>query len=229
MRKPGDILGHPDVKALIDFSRPVAVLFIAVLGIRRRRLLVWLPQTARPQVTGPRGTGATYASRMLPASRTARQARCRYGGDVRISDDEWVKDEKTGELRLSEKGITRQKEDIAAKAGQLGVEISEWYPENDTTAFKKRRIRLPNGRSMWRVYRPEFRRMLADYDRQQGLTWRTLTSRRRKAYPLRKIAGHRHDNAPSGCTPRTRLVAGSRGMGANEARRSKRCQSSDGC
>ncbi len=88
----------------------------------------------------------------------------RYGGDVRISDDEWVKDEKTGEMRLSEKGITRQKEDIATKAGQLGVVISEWYPENDTTAFRKRRIRLPNGRSVWRVYRPEFRRMLADYE-----------------------------------------------------------------
>ena len=46
----------------------------------------------------------------------------RYGGDVRISDDEWVKDERTGELRLSEKGITRQREDILAKAEQLGAE-----------------------------------------------------------------------------------------------------------
>lgn len=67
-------------------------------------------------------------------------------------------------MRLSEKGITRQKEDIAGKAAQLRVDISEWYTENDTTAFKKRRIRLPNGRSVWRVYRPEFRRMLADYE-----------------------------------------------------------------
>jgi DNA invertase Pin-like site-specific DNA recombinase len=88
----------------------------------------------------------------------------RYGGDVRISDDEWVTDVRTGELRLSEKGITRQKEDILAKAGQIGAEVAEWYTENDTTAFKKKRIRLPNGRSVWRVYRPEFRRMLADYE-----------------------------------------------------------------
>jgi site-specific DNA recombinase len=88
----------------------------------------------------------------------------RYGGYVRISDDEWVMDEKTGEMRLSEKGITRQKEDIARKAGQIGVEISEWYPENDVSAFKKRRIRLPDGRSVWRVIRPEFRRMLRDYE-----------------------------------------------------------------
>jgi site-specific DNA recombinase len=88
----------------------------------------------------------------------------RYGGDVRISDDEWITDARTGELRLSERGITRQREDILARAGQLGAEICEWYTENDTTAFKKRRIRLPNGRSVWRVYRPEFRRMLADYE-----------------------------------------------------------------
>jgi DNA invertase Pin-like site-specific DNA recombinase len=83
---------------------------------------------------------------------------------VRISEDEWVKDPKTGEMRLSEKGITRQREDITELAGRLGGEVVEWYPENDTSAYKKRRIRLPNGRSVWRVYRPEFRRMLADYE-----------------------------------------------------------------
>src|SRR5580658_2704388 len=87
-----------------------------------------------------------------------------YGGDARISEDEWVKDEKTGELRLSEKGVTRQKEDILALAEKLGVRIVKWYEENDTTAFKKKRIRLPNGRSVWRVIRPEFREMLEDYE-----------------------------------------------------------------
>ena len=99
-----------------------------------------------------------------PQRSTAGQKLLRYGGDVRISEDEWVKDEKTGEMRLSEKGITRQKEDILAKAGHLGAEVTEWYPENDTSAFKKRRIRLPDGRSVWRVIRPEFRRMLRDYE-----------------------------------------------------------------
>jgi site-specific DNA recombinase len=88
----------------------------------------------------------------------------RWGGYVRISDDEWIKDAKTGEMRLSEKGITRQQEDITALAGRLGGTIAELYSENDTSAYKKKRIRLPNGRSVWRVYRPEFRRMLADYE-----------------------------------------------------------------
>jgi site-specific DNA recombinase len=54
---------------------------------------------------------------------------------------------------LSEKGVTRQKEDIRTLAGKLGVQIVKWYEENDTTAFKKKRIRLPNGRSVWRVAR----------------------------------------------------------------------------
>ncbi len=98
------------------------------------------------------------------AGKTAGGRRPGYGGDVRISEDEWVKDGKTGEMRLSEKGITRQKEDILALAEKLGVKITKWYPENDTTAFRKRRIRLPNGRSVWRVIRPEFRQMLADYE-----------------------------------------------------------------
>jgi hypothetical protein len=53
------------------------------------------------------------------AGRTAGGRLPRYGGDVRISEDAWVTDEKTGELRLSEKGITRQKEDSLALAGKL--------------------------------------------------------------------------------------------------------------
>lgn len=36
------------------------------------------------------------------------------------------------------------------------------YPENDTSAFKRRRVRLPDGSTALRVDRPEFRRMLAD-------------------------------------------------------------------
>src|SRR5450755_231357 len=100
----------------------------------------------------------------IRAGSTAGDRLPRYGGCVRISSDEWVKDERTGEMRLSEKGITRQKEDVVELAGKLRVVIAEWYEENDTTAFKKKRIRLPSGRSVWRVIRPEFRRMLADYE-----------------------------------------------------------------
>ncbi|MEU6720446.1 recombinase family protein [Nonomuraea sp. NPDC046802] len=63
-----------------------------------------------------------------------------------------------------EKGITRQREDITELAERLDVDIGFWYEENDVSAFKKKRIRLPNGRTVWRVIRPDFREMLNDYE-----------------------------------------------------------------
>ena len=78
----------------------------------------------------------------------------RAGGYVRISDDS---------LGL-EKGVVRQKEDVAALGDRLNWEISKIYEENDTSAYRKRRIRKPDGRSVWRVIRPEFRQMLQDYE-----------------------------------------------------------------
>ncbi|MEV8319478.1 recombinase family protein [Streptomyces sp. NPDC059900] len=78
----------------------------------------------------------------------------RAGGYVRISDDPFEE----------EKGVTRQTEDVQALATQLGWTVSKIYPENDTSAYRKKRIRLPNGRSVWRVIRPEFRQMLKDYE-----------------------------------------------------------------
>ena len=78
----------------------------------------------------------------------------RAGAYVRISSDPLE----------TEKGIGRQREDVLVKAEGLDWDVVEFYEENDTSAYKKRRIRLPDGRSVWRVVRPEFRRMLADYE-----------------------------------------------------------------
>ncbi|MEU9074935.1 recombinase family protein [Kitasatospora sp. NPDC048538] len=78
----------------------------------------------------------------------------RVGGYVRISDDP---------LGL-EKGVTRQREDVTALAEQLGWSVTEFYVENDTSAYRKRRVVGADGRSNWVVVRPEFRRMLADYE-----------------------------------------------------------------
>jgi site-specific DNA recombinase len=36
------------------------------------------------------------------------------------------------------------------------------YEENDTSAYKKRRVVLPDGTVVWRVIRPVWQRMLAD-------------------------------------------------------------------
>jgi DNA invertase Pin-like site-specific DNA recombinase len=77
----------------------------------------------------------------------------RAAGYVRISNDP----------HGLERGVTRQIEDIHERANQLGWTVSTIYTENDTSAYKKRRIVLPDGRVVWRVVRPEFRQMLDDF------------------------------------------------------------------
>jgi len=74
-------------------------------------------------------------------------------GYVRISNDP----------NGTERGVLRQIEDIYERAAQLGWTIVEIYVENDTSAYKKRRVFLPDGRAVRRVVRPEFRRMLDDF------------------------------------------------------------------
>ncbi|MFJ9840260.1 recombinase family protein [Kitasatospora sp. NPDC101155] len=73
---------------------------------------------------------------------------------LRISDDPTEE----------EKGIARQREDVEALAARLVWTIAKVYTENDTSAYKRRRIRKADGRSVWRVIRPEFRQMLQDYE-----------------------------------------------------------------
>lgn len=75
------------------------------------------------------------------------------GGYARISDD-----------RLGlEKGVGRQTDDIHDCGRAIGWNVGRIYVENDTSAYKKRKITLPDGQVVWRVIRPEFRRMLDDF------------------------------------------------------------------
>lgn len=69
---------------------------------------------------------------------------------VRISDDR----EGVGA------GVARQEADARVLAERLGWEIGEVIVENDTSAFKRRKVRTPTGRAELRVYRPGFRRLL---------------------------------------------------------------------
>lgn len=71
---------------------------------------------------------------------------------VRISDD------KAGEAA----GVARQEADCRQLADRLGWTVAETYTENDTSAFKRRRVRLPDGSTALRVVRPAFRRLLDD-------------------------------------------------------------------
>lgn len=69
---------------------------------------------------------------------------------VRISDD------KAGEAE----GVGRQEADGRAVAERLGWTVAEVVIENDTSAFKRKRIKLPDGTSALRTVRPGFRRVL---------------------------------------------------------------------
>lgn len=71
---------------------------------------------------------------------------------VRISD---ARDEDTA-------GVDRQEADGRRLADQLGWEVAEVYVENDTSAYKRRRITLPDGTVGLRTVRPEYRRLLDD-------------------------------------------------------------------
>ncbi|MCG3042559.1 recombinase family protein [Streptomyces sp. S1A] len=66
---------------------------------------------------------------------------------VRISDD------RDGEAA----GVARQEADGRALASRLGWTVAEVVIENDVSAFKRRRIRLPNGNVELRTIRPGFR------------------------------------------------------------------------
>jgi site-specific DNA recombinase len=79
-------------------------------------------------------------------------ARVPAGIYVRISDD-----------RLGdEAGVSRQEEDCRRLAASSGWTVADVYRENDTSAFKRRKVALPDGTVALRVVRPEFRRLLDD-------------------------------------------------------------------
>jgi DNA invertase Pin-like site-specific DNA recombinase len=58
-------------------------------------------------------------------------------------------------------GVDRQEQDARKLADRLGWTIGEVIVENDTSAFKRRQVKLPDGRKAMRVVRPGFRRALA--------------------------------------------------------------------
>lgn len=70
---------------------------------------------------------------------------------VRISDD------RAGEAA----GVGRQETDARALAERLGWTVGEVFVENDTSAYKRRKVQLADGSTAMRVERPEFRRLLA--------------------------------------------------------------------
>jgi site-specific DNA recombinase len=59
-------------------------------------------------------------------------------------------------------GVRDQESDLRNRAAELGWGIGRVIVENDTSAFKRRKITLPDGSRAMRVVRPGWREMLAD-------------------------------------------------------------------
>ncbi|MBL7548655.1 recombinase family protein [Frankia sp. AgB1.9] len=77
----------------------------------------------------------------------------RFGLYTRISDD----------ADDDAKGVARQEADERAWVTSVGGVVCEpIYEENDTSAYKKKRIVQPDGSWVYRVIRPVWQRMLAD-------------------------------------------------------------------
>lgn len=75
-------------------------------------------------------------------------------------DEEQASDANRRRAEFS-KGIGRQEEDARALAERLGWQIARVIPEDDTSAFKRRKIKLPDGATALRTVRPGFRAALA--------------------------------------------------------------------
>jgi len=59
-------------------------------------------------------------------------------------------------------GVADQEADLRKLAGKLGWEVGLVVVENDTTAFRRKRVTLADGRQAMRVVRPGWRQMLDD-------------------------------------------------------------------
>ncbi|MFD5227428.1 recombinase family protein [Streptomyces qaidamensis] len=70
-------------------------------------------------------------------------------------------EQETGSRAEFSKGIGRQEEDGRRLADRLGWKIAKVIPEDDTSAFKRRKIKLPDGATALRTVRPGFRAALA--------------------------------------------------------------------
>lgn len=74
-----------------------------------------------------------------------------------------ISEDRTGQ----EAGVTRQDEDGDLLRERMGwAPFARRYSENDTSAYRKKKVRLVDGRVAFRVIRPEFRQMLDDLERE---------------------------------------------------------------
>ena len=66
------------------------------------------------------------------------------------------------------KGVADQEADARALADRLGWTVGKVVVENDVSAFKRRKVTLPDGTRALRVVRPGWREMLLESWRREG-------------------------------------------------------------
>lgn len=108
-------------------------------------MLLAAGKEAERVVSSPRSAYAAYQG-------TGQRTPQRAAGYVRISEDPFG----------LERGVTRQMHDIKERADRLDWTLVKFFIENDRSAYRKKRITLPDGMVVWRVVRPEFQQMLKD-------------------------------------------------------------------
>lgn len=59
-----------------------------------------------------------------------------------------------------ERQLDHQLSDLRARVAEIGGRIAREVPENDSSAFKRRRVQLPDGTYGYRVVRPEWEKIL---------------------------------------------------------------------
>ena len=69
-----------------------------------------------------------------------------------------ISDARNGDVR----GVRDQERQLRERAAQLGWDLARVIVENDTSAFKRRKVTLPDGSRAMRVVRPGWRAMLDD-------------------------------------------------------------------
>ncbi len=92
----------------------------------------------------------------------ATSAQRRVGGRTLIDKDPdllvWVLLARESTDR--ERQLDHQLADLRARAAEIGGRIDREVPENDSSAFKRKRVQLPDGTFGYRVIRPEWEKIL---------------------------------------------------------------------
>ncbi|WP_042370296.1 recombinase family protein [Streptacidiphilus neutrinimicus] len=97
------------------------------------------------------------------ALRTPRRAGGRTELDIDPDDLSWILYARESEDAEGDgEQVENQMEDLVEQAQAVGGSIGRRVSENDTSAFKKRRVRLPDGTFAYRVIRPKWDSVLTD-------------------------------------------------------------------